>query len=508
MVWKIAKKELLLNLMTFKFLVGTILCVVLTAVFMPVLLNDYQQRLKDYNANVAANEAELYNAKVYLNISSFRGLDIYRPPTVLSVFSKGVENQLSNSTRIKHNQVPEISARLIEVNPYLSILPALDISLIFKIVISALTLLVASDVISGDRERGTLKLILSGTVARYKVLLGKLLAGLMTLFVPLTIAFLVGLLIFLFSAMVDLTTSDWARIGLMYLVSLIFISAIYNIGLFVSCVTKRSAISLMLGLFLWVVFILVVPNESIYLATKIRPLEPEEKVESQLKLIEEKRLNEREKVKVPWKGEEIDHSEGYWTWYVLVCDKKAMETRRKRFAMSHPIDIKYADKAWEIEHFYVQTLFEQKKLADSFSRISPIFLYENVMSALAGTDAFSFQYFIDRARAYRNEVIRYVRNKTDNFSSPLYFTQCSEADMMVYQQYLDGKMPEDDFQKWKEKKIAQIQSLDLPDFPRFTYRPNIVEDFQKIITNLSVLVFINVLFFTLSFLVFVKYDVR
>ena len=32
MIWKIAKKEFLLNLMTFKFAVGTIVCVVLTAV--------------------------------------------------------------------------------------------------------------------------------------------------------------------------------------------------------------------------------------------------------------------------------------------------------------------------------------------------------------------------------------------------------------------------------------------------------------------------------------------
>jgi hypothetical protein len=39
MIWKIAKKELEFpsNLMTFKFAVGTIVCVVLTAVFAPIL---------------------------------------------------------------------------------------------------------------------------------------------------------------------------------------------------------------------------------------------------------------------------------------------------------------------------------------------------------------------------------------------------------------------------------------------------------------------------------------
>ena len=86
MIWKIAKKEFLLNLMTFKFAVGTILCVVLMSVFMPVLVNDYQQRLKDYNENVSANEAELRKVKVYKNITP----TIFRPPAVLSVFSEGI----------------------------------------------------------------------------------------------------------------------------------------------------------------------------------------------------------------------------------------------------------------------------------------------------------------------------------------------------------------------------------------------------------------------------------
>ncbi|MHC4641736.1 MAG: hypothetical protein ACYS32_08840 [Planctomycetota bacterium] len=45
MIWKIAKKEFLLNLMTFKFSLGTLLCIVLLAVFVPVLADDYQERL-------------------------------------------------------------------------------------------------------------------------------------------------------------------------------------------------------------------------------------------------------------------------------------------------------------------------------------------------------------------------------------------------------------------------------------------------------------------------------
>ena len=45
MIWKIAKKEFLLNRMTFKFSPGTLLCIVLVAVFVGVPADDHHQRL-------------------------------------------------------------------------------------------------------------------------------------------------------------------------------------------------------------------------------------------------------------------------------------------------------------------------------------------------------------------------------------------------------------------------------------------------------------------------------
>lgn len=48
-----------------KFAAGTILCMVLIAVFVPISAKDYQQRLKDYNDNVSANEVKLGEGKAY-----------------------------------------------------------------------------------------------------------------------------------------------------------------------------------------------------------------------------------------------------------------------------------------------------------------------------------------------------------------------------------------------------------------------------------------------------------
>jgi len=361
------------------------------------------------------------------------------------------------------------------------------------------------------------------------VLLGKLLAGLMTLAVPITVSFAMGLLILEFSPMVDLTGSDWARICLIYFASLIFISAMYNIGLLFSCLAGRSAISLMLGLFFWVVFAVVVPNGTVRLATQIRPLKPKEKMDSQVAAITKDMKNEAEQIWPRLEGFTRGSASMYegafgGRMYCSVVSNREVEYRIKRYALEDSIPMKYAGKFWEVTHYYLDSLFKQKRLANNLSRISPICMYENVMSALAGTDTASSQYFVDRARTYRNDIIEYIRSKTNNFSLPSYFTPCSEEDMIECERLSAGwieaieaieakdkakeKALQDAYFKWLDRITATQTSLNLGDMPQFVYRPAITGDLQRTILDLGLLVFMNVLFFVLSFVLFVKYDVR
>jgi ABC-type transport system involved in multi-copper enzyme maturation permease subunit len=509
MIWRIAKKEFLINLMTFKFAVGTILCVVLMAVFMPVLVNDYQQRLKDYNANVSATQAELQKAKVYDTLLLGWKHFVYRPPAILSVFSKDIAHHVGDSVQISYVRVPELSAGSKEVNPYISILPTLDISLIFKIIVSVLALLIACDVVSNEREKGTLKLMLSASIARYQILSGKLLAGLITLFIPVTIAFLAGLLILQFSPMIDLTGADWARIALLYLASLLFISVMYHFGLLASCLTKRSATSLLLTLFFWMFFIVVVPNLSLHLATIMRPLESEEATDELLSDIRKQQRQESQELEkqVPFKGELIDIDEGIGRFYVI-CDQEAIECQQKRNAVLEPLSIRHAEERWKVQHTSTVNLLEQKRLADALSRISPILLYGAVTSTLAGTDALSCRDFVQAAREYRYEVINYIRLKTDNFSLPCFFTPLDAVNTNTIKKYNDPKTNAEGVQKWKELKIAQAKTINLEDFPPFTWKPDIAVAVIRIIPSLSALFIINILLFVLSFVAFLKYDVR
>jgi ABC-type transport system involved in multi-copper enzyme maturation permease subunit len=492
MIWKIAKKEFLLNLMTFKFAVGTILSMVLMAVFVPILAKAYQERLKVYDQNVAYNEGELRKIVVYKNITP----TIYRPPSVLAVFSEGLQNQLGNSATIEYDKVPEITGA--SANHYLSIFSVFDASLIFKIVISVLALLLAYDAISGERERGTLRVMLSNTAARYQVLLGKLLAGLLVLVVAVTIAFVLGLVILLCLPMVDLTGSDWIRIGLMYLASLVLTATMYNLGLLFSCLAKRSAISLVLGLFLWIIFAVVIPNASVYLATQIRPVEPEDKINRQIASL--RRDAQREFVtELKRSGrsymsgdDEVSDASGggFGHGYLRSATETHIHNELIDCSIGVPIKIKYADKYAEVEYGYLRGLFDQTRLANNISRSSPIFLYENVMSALAGTDMASFRHFIDAVKTHRKDIIEYMRSRTNNFGLAIFFTPCTEEEIKT--------RPTGD----------NAPPLELSDLPRFSYKGDMAATLRRVVPDLAFLILANVLFFAVAFAAFLGYDVR
>jgi hypothetical protein len=207
------------------------------------------------------------------------------------------------------------------------------------------------------------------------------------------------------------------------------------------------------------------------------------------------------------KGETIDIDDGLGRYYTI-CDQEAIACRQKRHPVRQALFIKHAEQRWKVSHAYVENLFKQKQLANTLSELSPIALYGAVTSALAGTDLISCQDFVRAAREYRQEVISHIRSKTDNFSLPCFFTPFDAVDTNIIERYNDPTTAAQEVQKWKELKRAQAKSLNLEDFPRFTWRPDVAKAIVRTIPGLSALVIVNVVLFVLSFVAFTKYDVR
>ena len=59
-----------------------------------------------------------------------------------------------------------------------------------------------------------------------------------------------------------------------------------------------------------------------------------------------------------------------------------------------------------------------------------------------------------------------------------------------------------------DSKVKQTSFLDLQNFPQFICDDNAGKSFLRTLVDLGILVFVNVLFFGLSFVAFIRYDVR
>ena len=502
MIGEIAKKSLLSNMLTLRFSVGTVLFLVLAALFTGVLLDEYRQKLENYNGLVSRNAEELKGLMTYQNLKP----TIYKPPEILTVFSKGSAENMVGSIRISVGEVPKLGSADTGKNPFLSVFPVLDIALIFKLVISVLAILLAYDAISGEREDETLKLMLSNSVPRHQILSGKFIGGMITLAIPIMLGFLVISLMLELSPSVELTGDDWIRIALMFVLSVVMVSVLFNLGLFFSAMTKRSSDTLMLLLFLWVLFLLMIPNGSIYVSARLRPILRKESVLSQVQQVWWRFQEEMEDYyrRTPGEGGygvQNDASEP-WGWYHRFATKSLVLSTRNRNVFIEPLRIKYADEAWQTGENYLKSMKRQWKLANSISRTSPLSLYENLISSLSRTDIQGSEIFAIQARDYRQQIIDYLYSKKA-FSSIRYFATVKEEHLFDINNM-------DEWTALREKYDTQDPTpLEVSEIPRFHYRlETIAVTMKRILPDVIVLCFMSILFFMCAFAVFLRCDVR
>ena len=98
----------------------------------------------------------------------------------------------------------------------------------------------AVDLCAGEKERGTLALSLSNAVSRSSILLGKWIGGYISFLMAFAPALILSLIILSMLHGVELHGEEWVRIGLIALLSFMYLSVFFNLGLFISASTRRS----------------------------------------------------------------------------------------------------------------------------------------------------------------------------------------------------------------------------------------------------------------------------
>lgn len=503
MLLTIIRKELLSHIVTFRFVTGFVLCALLVPISAHVLTRDYAERLDVYSLSSQAHRNELESVQVYSELKA----TIDRKPSVLSILCAGLEKQLGDTVTIHHGEVPAIARRHGRRNPLLVAFPELDIATIAMVVFSLLSVLFAYDTISSEREDGTLAQALSNPAPRGHLLLGKYIGGMLPLSILVVFSLLIGLLVMSLSPSVKIEWPDWPRVLLMIFVILIYSSAFYTLGILLSVLCGRSATALMLLLFLWVILVVVVPASASYMASRIHAAPLEGEIELQSDRVWDQFEEEADKIRVRYSGRPWTFGSRFDEQVVKIYDgdREGMLDLLEQIKRLEPLRIRYADKAWQVYQSYYDRLSEQSMLARNLSRISPAAAFYNIAAALAGTDVNAHLAFLKRAREYRDELIGYMRAK-HAFDSLLYFTRKTEDQLRTKEELKAAMMRDEDIEGsgWDA-----VPPLDISDLPRFSQRPAAISaSAEPVLADLILLVFLNIIFFILAYMSFLRKPVK
>lgn len=210
MLLTLIRRELLNNLMTFRFAAAVLIMLLLVVPTTAVLIKDHERRLTNYNTTVKVQQQRLWETKTF----SAGELFVHRPPSPLSIFNTGLDKRIGQQIEVSHAFVPSLwdatphSAK----NPLINIFTSIDIAFIFEI-LSLLSLIFAYDALVGDLERGLLRLVLTNPVSRANILISKYISAMIALLVPMLLSLLFTLILLTGSSSISLSSDDFLSIG-------------------------------------------------------------------------------------------------------------------------------------------------------------------------------------------------------------------------------------------------------------------------------------------------------
>ena len=415
------------------------------------------------------------------DLPSWVTVSIYRVPTLLDA-EPGTGIGLWGTSRRPHN-------------PLLRIFSRIDLTFVIRVVLSLFSLLMVFDSFSGERERGTLPMVMACSVRRLEVAAGKFLGAVITVAVPLTIGFLGVVLLWGLSEAVELSSGVWTAMAIIFASSLVYLSAFLAVGMWMSLWIRESSAALMALLLVWVGMAVIIPEGLGYLANYGRPRE----ARREMMVRREETLARYTEEYWSWR-EKYPLGHGGWVYSsmgmgggesVLGTTREAVESKRGFCRNAYPLKVRAAEEVYRLSRPYEQGLLRWARARRGLLRLSLSSVFGNLVEATAGTGLDSHESVLVRARQYREQLVKYLRPK---MGEAAWFTRLLEHPAM--------ETTEENKEHWRRRQEAEgddvlwdeiltwdkVASLDLTAMPRPRIpRPSLVECLESAWLDISLL---------------------
>ena len=280
----IVKKELLETIFSYRFPLFAVICLLLVPLSMSVNQASYAKRVRDYSEQVRLADEAAAAIKIQDIMAGTVAIRGFRRPAPLSVFTQGFESALPRYYEFTQDGFkPGESAS--DDESILSVQGKVDFVFLVQMVISLIAMLFASDMISGEKESGTLRAMLANSLPRDTLLAGKIGGGFLALWVPFLLAFLFGAVVLMLGAFPSSGGDTAVRVLIILLATSLFILTYFTIGIAVSTSTSKARTSLVAILIIWAAFQLIVPRLGDMIARLVHPVRTETQVSLQKSLL-------------------------------------------------------------------------------------------------------------------------------------------------------------------------------------------------------------------------------
>ncbi len=267
MVWHILKRELFDHINSLRFALTTFIMIVLMVTNAIVHLQKHADQIQGYSKNVTASTNKLKaRNRLYTLVQRGPG-ELYKRPSALAFIADGGDAFLprlvadddswtaSDVNSIATLGYPETRQKSKNLRP-----PGVPLDWVFIItyLFSFIAILFSFDALSGERERGTLRLCLANPISRLLIVVSKFLGILTALVLLFTFAFLLNITILSTSPLIQFDTADWACLALVFFIVCCYTCIFIAVGLMVSA-RLGSRMSLVVLLLIWVIVVVFMP---------------------------------------------------------------------------------------------------------------------------------------------------------------------------------------------------------------------------------------------------------
>ena len=467
-MWHITKRELYDNLNSLRFALATVLFLGLMLINAVVHIGEHPVRMQKYHDAATESLDRLRSRTNLYNIAQEGPGYLYKKPSSLHFCADGGEAFLAERVHggfyawatdglAGFWQLDYMPATLNSKNIRPDTIK-IDWAFVIGYVLSLIAILFTFDSISGERERGTLRLTLANSVPRHTVLIGKFLGALVSISVPFALAVLMNLLVISTSNDVQLDPDTWSRLGIIFFLSMLYLGLFIALGLLVSSRVRHSAVSLVILLLTWVTFVVFMPSTLASIASGFStPMTYGQFDQRARQLVNELR------------GE----------YDARLQD--AHEDPAEKIELAGEYVIKDVTERERLSHEYLAQQHAQIQVARSVTRISPVVLVQHLLEVFAGTGFGRHQQFVENVQRYAREYREFVTDMDSADPESLHIIGTYEG---------------------MSKKPISPESI-----PTFEDTLSLSRDFNAAAVDLLLLTLFFVVFFAGAFLAFVRIEI-